>query len=333
MRLTYRATVGYSQSGREESSESVGSAITMNELRVYSVLLGIAALALSALPAKSATVADPNFPEHYFLLYSDIVVRGLVVSADEEYVPLAEFSPDLGPSYPGLSMEIARITIRITHVLKGAHDGSEIDVFVIDDSSRPNDSESDQEVIVGLDLRSDIRGGTYVLQSRRGYYVQRGSDWISNGSAYSELDIYAAIDATKTFQIARSSDAVVEGTVESVREYESWTDQRLAVVQEVSLRIENVIAGVDIRGAVVVRSITRGNYWPVWRQPVPKGTRAGDRWYAFLRDAGDGYHIAGGVNGCFKIVGDQLIYNNDVVLPSSRKQMDSMVQSAIESKE
>jgi len=80
----------------------------------------------------------------------------------------------------------------------------------------------------------------------------------------------------------------------------------------------------DGKKEIEFRMILGGPYWPAWRQKVPI-MRKGQQYYVFLKNDEIGYYPFAGINGCFKIEGENLIYDNRVDYQRTKKALDQMI--------
>lgn len=111
---------------------------------------------------------------HSGLLYTDVVVRGIVRVAREEFLPAREVRPDLGPQYQDLLIRVARVSTEVQEVMKGRYQENDLDLIVNESFVPPEVFHQDTQVIAAVSLDTHTRDGRFVLTAESAYYVRDG---------------------------------------------------------------------------------------------------------------------------------------------------------------
>jgi hypothetical protein len=271
-------------------------------------------VALPALGGTRWTSSGLALPEHYELLYSDLVVRGTVNAVHEELRPAGEFLLDY--NQPDAFVLVTFVSVDIAKVMKGYWPNMSI-TFTVAEYVAPRSRFSvGTEIVAGLTFRPEVRKGTYVLRSTPAYYERVGNDWVADsGVHYSPAEIAEVVDRVTLENLAVESDAIVLASIDSISETDSLVDGRFALtLREIRFRVGQVIAGEEVPTTITVSSIAGGVWWPAWREPLPNRMRIDDEFIVFLVRAGGEFRVNGGVNGMLRRDGEKLIYNDNVVM-------------------
>jgi hypothetical protein len=292
-------------------------------------------LATACIAAQSTFDVTPT-QEFYELLFSDVVVRGTVISAETVTLPAPEVFPEYVGRMPSNSYaDVLEVTLNVAEVMKGNESRNQIVVA----TKSPRDFPAlgpGQEVIVGVYEDPDWLGGEVLrFKSEEGLFVRDGETWVSfgavhNGRAYTLDAIEEQLTSVSMDQLSRSADVIFIGTVEqlSSRKYES-PKREFAELATIDFHVERTLKG-SLGAEVQVSMVKRGMYWPAWRWKMPDEMKSGDRYFVFLAKGDERIYVVGGVNGCYRVVDDRLIYDNRRTIPLRLSEAKRLVQRAVE---
>jgi len=273
--------------------------------------------------------------EFYEILFSDLVVRGTVLSMDTELLPFEDVFPEYaGRSHNGFA-EVHKITLDVTERMKGDGEIERL-VFAATSPARIPRLNAGQQVIVGLQqVPKWLDGEMLRLRTEEGLYVYDGTNWVAHGPIlggreYTIEQIEYQLKAVSMPQLTRSADAVFIGTVTGVSSADYLSPKReFAEVATLSFSVETILKGFPGKD-VEVSMIGRGMFWPSWRGKMPQHVNVGERYFVFL-STDDGVTFAlGGINGFYQVVKDSLFYDNRLKLPIDTAKVADMVRRTLE---
>jgi hypothetical protein len=94
----------------------------------------------------------------------------------------------------------------------------------------------------------------------------------------------------------------------------------------ITLKSVEALGGAKIPSEIVVKQITSGSYWPVWRDTAPlrEVPAVGSQYCVMLREIDGGYAIAGGVNGIYEVRDGQLYFGGRTPVNITTRQLRRM---------
>lgn len=276
---------------------------------------------------SAAELAVPLSP-HYDLLFTDLVIRGVVEEVENEYMRAATFRPQLPEALADKSIRLTRVAVSVLEVLKGDCDQSRI-VILADVSDVPGRLFGPgSEAVVSLYRRHDLGDSIYELKSTGAYYERQDVGWTCDGKPYAIEDIRETLAKLTFGQMAIDADRVVTGTVRDVNAA-PWViaPDGPQQTQTITFEVDGGVKGAgDSQGVLTLSGVVGGAY----QVEMPGHLEAGQRYYAFLVSSGSGYKIIGGVNGFLRISGDRLIYRDETELRISKPGLDKMLATFVE---
>lgn len=274
---------------------------------------------------------DHPILDYYDLLYSDIVIIGVIENIDFKLAPIEEVIGEVPTPFKYDKIRLGAIRIRVNEVLKGRYETPYLVVLVEWDRSdlRRNYDVGDTTIISAY-WRAGLLGGSYAVASDNGRFIKRNNMWFhqamrSRPKALTREQIRAILEPTRINNIILNAELIVVGKISGL---EASTIRGPAkekgILNKVIMQIDEVHKGNFSGKEVEISMIIGGPYWPAWRQKVPR-IRVGEEYYVFLRKGPIGFYPFAGINGFFKLVDDKLIYDNRVEFELSKRQLDDKV--------
>jgi hypothetical protein len=299
---------------RETGVGAMMPSLCLAGVEILMILAGVTSPGAQSLPLASRK-------EFQDLLGADSIVRGTVLSVEDDYVPANAFWPD----WPGDGyIELSVIRLDVEEVIWG--DISIEDTsFLVEMSTfgLRMDYTVGQRIVVGLQYRSQFRGGTYFGGPVEALFIFDGANWIRRGhvtgqDSFTLEEIRAVMAPYRLESVEESADIIVTGVVTRARE--GWVTNPSGVgagrVWTVSIDVEDVLKGEGVPDPLTFEMFGGGYYWPPWAEVTPRRIEEGERYCAFVRRIDDRLYSAGGVNGFFAADGDRLI-RNELPLPAT----------------
>lgn len=244
------------------------------------------------------------------LLYTDLVVKGVVEFLDGERVPVQAYMPS--DPRPDVTIPISVVRLRVLDVLKGSYHKPSL-TFVVPGgepgspvglSDMSYDLDVGNQVVLSLVFWKYMKGGMYMLRSDLGRWDKSDGDWVNH--AHREVTegpdaIRAALAPAEPERMFAQADVVVAGKVTNSH----MEEQDGVGVDVVTVQVIDAWKGKP--GATLTfRAIPRGGMNLAWWRPVP-AIETGTEWVFFLKKYDDWYFPFAGTNGLLRIDGDRLI--------------------------
>jgi hypothetical protein len=268
------------------------------------------------------------------VLYSELVVHGVIVSLGSEMVP---YDSLFVIKKPGREFPVTVIGVRIQEVLKGAWPDGEIRAVLTGDPKVGGvhmgvsyDYEVGEEVILCLHYEEKIMGGVYRLWGDAGSFVMRGGEWMTRGDDPKVLCWSSIIEqacATDPARMVADADAVVLGTVETIKRQKVGSASMSGTADCAAVRVKEAWKGASTGQAILVRAIRHGTNLS-WYAPVPS-LAAGESYLMFLKRDDVGFYPFVGFNGFLKVEGEQLIMNGHVTYSIPTSRMRNTIREAV----
>lgn len=248
------------------------------------------------------------------LLYSDLVVRGTVVSVTRRVEQVGIVMPMLPTAQPELFTEFAEVRLSVEEIMRGSVDTDTIGFVAYVTASIFRDNyEPEQRMVVGLTWGENVLGGSYWMSSDSGRFLLGDAGWYQQEGklVVHDLEEFRMLLApVSPLSVLALSDLVVIGDMTgSAIDYPvSPEGEEYALMRYRFVNVEALKGGpVDQR--IEVKSITSGNYWPDWRidETSPHLLR-GTRYCLFLKRVGGDLFVMRGANGAFEVRGNRLFY-------------------------
>jgi hypothetical protein len=299
-----------------------------------SITAFVLAVSIATTCGASKVVWKDNFVQDYYeWLFSNLVVRGIVMYVEERLVPLPELVEDCDPRLSGYFGKVTDVTMRVDEVLRGVYSERELTFVVEAAVYMPPCKPGTTQAVVGLRQSEHFMNGRYQMQSNEGLYLYNGELWESHGEVkggrtHTIDEIRSIIQTTTPEYLCQHADVIVTATVNSLSaETELWSERgELALVRQVRFEVNSVLKG-SAPQELAIDMITRGLYWPSWRTVVPSKINPGETWYLILQRLGEGYTLMGGLNGFLRIDGDRLVYDNRRATTYTKSELDVLARS------
>jgi hypothetical protein len=300
--------------------------------------LGLLAGVLLCSQAGAVTPANVRDP----LVWSHLVVRGVVTSVTEPSLPIKEYRPASQMQTGNVSVRLIRV--RVLEVLKGEYSSEMLDVW--DDDDHCGYVVGLDTVVACVDFAPYILTGAYrvptgrsVFVERDGYSVRPGGRFADvpppseNGAAVSpeslaeELltlaQLRARVAQSSPRAVALQADVVAIGTVSSVEDSTSGPPFIVKVTMDVQSALKGEVPG---HLTFLVERGLSSFYRGVYTFEIPE---AGETWCVFVRQR-DGvlYSFAGG-NGLLRIDGTKLIVDGVVAHGFSLPELRDAVEETV----
>jgi hypothetical protein len=150
--------------------------------------------------------------------------------------------------------------------------------FVISSRSiQPGDT-----ALVCLHWSDHFQGGAYALRVVNDLCVKRGGVYVyRDATEISPAEVDLLVAKTRMASIARESELVVVGRVDSTREEPMWAESRHVTVEVLDIVVQQVIKG-RCADTLQVHLLNRGTYNPPWRKPVLRDVSPGSTFLFLL---------------------------------------------------
>lgn len=307
--------------------------LTLNFATLVVLILSAMVLMTGADGVTSEVLPWPDNPVQDYapFLFGDLVVHGRVSAFKEERVPMNQLRKYTIPSDAGVYGAVSRVTIDVNEVMKGVSELHHV-TFVMRAWVRADVLRRlGTEVVVALRWNPTLLGGTYELPLAEGLYAFDGQTFVSQGEVkggrrHSLRELKGKIETVRLDSVAREADGVFVGTVESMSDSNRYADEngQFGTIRRTVFRVDDVVFG-EFPNYVTVTSVVYGTYWPQWRTMMPRRIAVGQQYYVLIRRAGDIIYVPGGVNGIFRIEGENLLYDNYFKLPLTRREFAKKV--------
>ena len=306
--------------------------------KLRSIVIGISALLVFSVilyfEPHASTIApwdDHPIQDYYYLLFTDMVVHGVVLDVKEEAVPIEEVNKKVASQFAGKFTRITKVTLSVTDILKGWVEPKTVNFIYRAGVRATALNEVGSEIIVGLTLNDDLLGGSFEMVLAEALYVRSGDVWISQGEVkggrtHTLSELTSKIESVGIEAIAREATAVFEGTVLEISEA-PYRDEgkEYGMIRDIRIRVDNIVDG-SINGEITLKTVAYGNFWPDWRNGMPKHISVGDKYYIFAKDAEGIWFAVGGVNGFFLKKNDRLYYDDRFPLPFVEKELSQKIR-------
>jgi hypothetical protein len=258
------------------------------------------------------------------LIWSHLVVRGVVIETSVRSMPVREFLPGSQVD-PSGRVDVRSIRVLVLEVLKGKFASDVLEVW--DDEDYCGDCVGDGDaVVVCADFAPYILTGAYRVSGARNFYLEHDGHWIRADTRLgvilpppgaensAPLDVTTSAPAELTLAqirervaeasprtLARQADIVAVGTILAVED--STTIPPLIV--KVAMDVESVMKGRSVERLTFY--VSRGRSFfdkNVFTQDIPA---VGQRWCVFLRRQGHLLLPFAGSNGLLRIEGSRMI--------------------------
>jgi hypothetical protein len=297
----------------------------MNKITIFRTVVTFSITALIiATCYLSSPAQDYKRDAKSRLLYSDLVIRGVILGYSASEVPYKEFNPDT--IRPERLYPITNLNLQVIEVLKGKWEEETMTVvvpggypddlvemkrsFVYMEGMSYNYSIGD-EVILSLRYLKSMRGGSYITVTDEGRFILKG-DKYENQAQKNDLftlqEIRYLTNRARTEYLYRSADIVAMGIVGKL---ETERPEKSTEYTTVTLNIKNYWKGMSKSNQITFKMITGGGYSKENSVPIP-AINEGEQWIVFLQKNTEGYFPFAGVNGLLKIVDSRIIINNRV---------------------
>lgn len=249
-------------------------------------------------------------------LYSDLVVRGYIISVTTELTSVGDAMPWEDIELHQLYTKLAYVKVKIEEVVRGRFDQNEIEFVVYADQSRFRlNYRIGDEMLVGLQWKENVVGGKYVLWSDGARFINIDSNsWQQQSPkqlVFKTNEITNLFVESDPVRLASQSDFIVVGQVAGIRESKLKSEDGETVFFDlVDIEVKEVING-EYAKTIQIRVPTGGDYWPEWRYPKPRSLKIGNVYCVLLKQIGDQYYIHGGVNGVFQVESNRLLFRED----------------------
>jgi hypothetical protein len=285
-----------------------------------------ATLALAISPARVSADAWSYRDE---MLYTDLVVRGIVQKTEGMRVPVQDYMP--GDPRPDVTIPVSVVTLQVLEVLKGHHKGAML-TFVVPGGEPGSpvgladlsyDLAPGEEEVFSLVFWKPMRGGSYMLRSDLGRWDRSAGKWVNREDAavsVSKDEINAMVEPGQPAEMFRNADLVVVGTIEGIHPEKRGA----ATVETVSVRVVESWKG-EAGGTVDFQAVSKGGFDLAWWRPVPKLSR-GEQWVFFLKKLDGGYFPFAGTNGLLRVVDGRLLQNNAIDYGVSKEELKQRLE-------
>ena len=253
----------------------------------------------------------------------------------EVLVPILEVQRNLPPEVTARSkdnyIKLTKVDLSVAGVLKAYDNPDSLTFYFRQWVRAPRLLRKDANVVVGVYWNEDFLEGNYEIHATEGIYIQDGEEWVSQGEVkggrrHTLAKLREIIDSVDIEHISKEADAVFIGRVLAVKDsiYRGKLPE-YGSLREIRLRVERPVEGTA-PNEVTVMTVAKGTYWPDWQYIMPKHIAVGDVYYVFFKEDEGISYVLGGVNGFYKIAGDQLLYNDQIVVPFNEAELSARVR-------
>lgn len=318
------------------------------KLRDIVRLLVITACTLIVTAGNSAEPVDTLKVEDVYesFIDEDFVVEGTVESIVKQKIPRKDFAPSISSDERILNrlIPMARVTFKVSRVLIGELDKSEITVVGMDACSQDYafDLEVGDRYLLALRFTDRGKfniGGTYILRRDDSRFLIEGDRWFrgkkNDFMGTGRLaDLYRAIEEIEKMRridyLAHEADLIVRGTVRDAWNEDEGTETGQTMhVRNIKLQLSAVMKGTLEGDVFTFQMLPYVNYRPPWYKLVSV-VSTGEEWIVFLKWIPEiGYYPFAGRNGMFKIEDDRLIRDNHLVLKQAPENLEEAIVQAV----
>jgi hypothetical protein len=290
-------------------------------------LLAFFLLLAGASFASTEIVRDPKSWDFAPLQYGDIVVHGTIVSMRDSTISSSDFWMDrLGFER---QMPIRLVDVSVTETWRGPNPGPVLTIFLWDQEAWSSFYIGWQYLIcakVHPKIRRYYGGSSY-----GSYLMADSARWKSRVTArgqrtFTDAELRAKVSEMSIERVAHEATLVFSGSViDSDTSDFFCSDSSQAEQVTLHFKVEEIKKGSLEADSVSVFMLTRGLCLPSWRKHVPRGFAIGQDWLCFLQRGEHGWYPFAGANGMFQIVGDSLVYDDNVPFWYSRSTVEKLV--------
>jgi hypothetical protein len=257
---------------------------------------------------------------YHSLVASDIVLRGSVESVELQSIDRDEYIRFYRDFPEGHTPFFVNIQLNSARALRGAAFSNETVSTAIPVSGRL----VGEEVMLCADWKAGLM--RYVVHTGRFVFVRQGSGpWISlEGEVVDVAEAEDAIERTRPSHLFDQAVVVVEGTVTGIRDHREnvigETDP--VTLRRFTLGELKVLKGGGFDNTLSFETLEQGNFFRLQNYGhLPRNLGGGQRLLVFLGydAANDFLYPLCGVNGLYRVMGDELIIGDEARLSASRK--------------
>ncbi|MEJ2719790.1 MAG: hypothetical protein P8181_01435 [bacterium] len=293
------------------------------------------------------TASEIQFTPKGSILYGDLVVRGVITDLVPEIVSEDNYIQDTPTPEEGFP--ITNVDLDVLEVIKGYWPDQRLRAIVLGGypDGVPNDSgiivdilgkgygysynyNVGDEVILVLNYRRAMKGGSFVVAQDEGRYIKSGDEWVNQGTKDTTISLEEIRDLARSTlpqNLFEKADVVALGTVEDASldterysEVSPITNLRRNDIQWITLRVSQLFKGKPEGPTIRFEMVVRGGDNLSWYRPVPT-IREGEEWLCFLKIGPDGLFPFAGVNGLLKMDGDVVWRDNYIKCKYSRSEL------------
>lgn len=307
-------------------------------VRIQIILIYIVAT-LTLIPTTAGIAGLDVVTSEDVLWHDDVVIRGPILSVDDEQVLAQEFVPEL--QMEGL-FSIVRVRIDVQEVMRGRIEKGECDVYI--GGSGEGDKKQlllsfqpGSEVIVTGSLRS-YQGRRHVglrgafVYDHDGWREWRRRDWLNPAPLES---VRSRVQGVSVDAVTRRSGLIVSGAIVAADtiEYVPTPGNGYAFIHYV-VQVREVLKGTA-PDTILVVSVSQGVEG--WATRIPFEMNIGEAWYLFLRprtlpETGDRtiYTTTAGRWSAYLVSGDNLLERRELPSAYTVQLLESDVKAARE---
>lgn len=298
--------------------------------RSFSRLVLLSALLVMLVGFEGSASGSGDWDYKDELVYSDLVVVGIIRDLTPELVPVQEFMP--GDPRENVSFRITTARLEIGEVLRGSFEKRTMSVVI--PGGHPGDRvglahlsynyEIGDTVILSLMFWEFMKGGSFILRSDKGRYLKQGDRWVNQAQENISLtmkDVRMVVRAAHPTMLLEKADVVGIGRVSSIESVEMDGVE----VDRITVQLSTTWKGGLEGKRLTFRIARRGGLALDWWRPVPEVVAIGEEWIIFLKKDSKGYYPFAGTNGLLKVEGQDLILNDRVRHEMSKADFVSLI--------
>jgi hypothetical protein len=259
------------------------------------------------------------------LVSTDIVLKGKVESIEVQQMDRVEYAR-FYRDFPGSGAPFfVNIQLGDAHVLRGAVFSDE----TVSAGLPVSEQLVGEEVMICADWNAGLR--RYIAHTERFIFVNNGRQWVSlGGEVVDGVQVDTALQSAELSHLFADAAVVVEGTVTEVLDHQIDVVGMSGPVglRRFTLHDLKVHKGGELGSTVSFETLAQSNFFKLDNYGrIPENLERDQRLLVFLsRDAeNDFLYPIAGVNGLYRVIGNDLIIGNEARLRTSRSKFEAMV--------